>query len=247
MLLRRRGFDFHGAPPAIQRGWAEAGTTVASPGEAVVVDRGLSHFDGPEPVAARMVSVAVAIIAASLCLAFFSQSDPIQPWRTSAAAYTYNCPYGVEMPLTTLENTVLRYIAIRDFRKLPYIVWLVLALYGDSFIFILGSTMLQFSIPLGTHITACRIATVMCICFYVSTKVNTYGESLPPEALCCFVLTPANDIFYTQMLKWNDGMIGLESTGLGNPEVNNRLKKLAVRAFSGSLLTLLSTSTADGT
>lgn len=123
MLLRRGGFDFHGAPPAIQRGWVEAGTTVASPGEAVVVDRGLSHFDGPEPVAARMVSVAVAIIAASLCLAFFSQSDPIQPWRTSAAAYTYNCPYGVEMPLTTLENTVLRYIAIRDFRKLPYIVW----------------------------------------------------------------------------------------------------------------------------
>ncbi|KAK8090992.1 hypothetical protein PG994_000497 [Apiospora phragmitis] len=96
MLPRRGVFDFHGPPPALQRIGAEPDAIAGPLGEAMVFDRDLSHYDAPEPVAARMVSVAVAIIAASLCLAFF----------------------------------------------------MVLAIYGDSFIFILGSTMLQFSIPL---------------------------------------------------------------------------------------------------
>lgn len=38
-------------------------------------------------------------------------------------------------------------------------------------------------------------------------------------------------------------MIGLESTNVGNREINSRLKKLAGRALLGSVLILLSTST----
>ncbi|KAK8128424.1 hypothetical protein PG984_009532 [Apiospora sp. TS-2023a] len=66
--LEARRFDFHGAPPASQRA---AAANYGPLGE-TVVDRGLAHFEAPEPVAARMVSVAVAIFAASLSLAFFS-------------------------------------------------------------------------------------------------------------------------------------------------------------------------------
>ncbi|KAK8106174.1 hypothetical protein PG999_009533 [Apiospora kogelbergensis] len=117
MFLRRSGFHFHGAPAALQRAGPEP------PGGTVVFYRDLSHFEEPEPIPARMISVAVDIIAASLCLVFF----------------------------------------------------VLLALYGDCFMFILGSTMLQFSFPLSTNITACRVATVMCICFYVSTKGHLCG------------------------------------------------------------------------
>ncbi|KAK8079758.1 hypothetical protein PG997_007576 [Apiospora hydei] len=234
MLLRRGCFDFHGAPPAVQRIGAEPDNAIIAEqplGEAVVVGRDLSHFDAPEPIAARMISVAVAIIAASLCLSFF----------------------------------------------------MVLAIYGDSFVFVLGSTMLQFSIPLGTHITACRVATVICICFYVSTKhivrgtvkgrfksrlyiFNTFFLIVLPDK---HIPRPNNKLSQPTLLhtkthlsrhgrvkahdvspescsfklKWTDGMIGLESTSLGSWEINTRLKRLAVRAFFGSVFTLFSTST----
>ncbi|KAK7981756.1 hypothetical protein PG988_003994 [Apiospora saccharicola] len=77
MLLRQGSFDFHGAPPASQRAAAgpvgDAAAANYGPLDETMVDRGLLHFEAPEPVAARMVSVAVAIFAASLSLAFFSQ------------------------------------------------------------------------------------------------------------------------------------------------------------------------------
>ncbi|KAK7956975.1 uncharacterized protein PG986_006197 [Apiospora aurea] len=244
MLLRRGCFDFHGALPAAQGIGAERDNAIIAEqplGEAVVVGRGLSHFDAPEPIDARMISVAVAIIAASLCLSFF----------------------------------------------------MVLAIDGDSFIFVLGSTMLQFSIPLGTYITACRVATVICICFYVSTKLiylflvdrshivrgtvkgrfrsrlyifSTFFLIVLPDkhiprpnnklsqptlfpiktALSRHGRAKAHDVSpgsCSFKLKWADGMIGLESTSLGGWEINTRLERLAVRAFFGSVFTLFSTST----
>ena len=128
------------------------------------------------------------------------------PWSLKAGVYSQ--PIFIYVTYDNASDlsgttTVMRYMTVPDFRKLPYIVWctfsrlrfpsspllgtspfasvheylyssatVVLAVYGDSFLFILGSTMLQFSIPLGTYITACRVATVLCICFYVSTKVR---------------------------------------------------------------------------
>lgn len=90
MPLRQGSFDFHGAPPASQRAEDDLGTAAhAGPLGETVFGRGPSHFEALEPVAARMISVAVAIIAASLCLTFFSQSHGPSKLAYTANLYLY--------------------------------------------------------------------------------------------------------------------------------------------------------------
>ncbi|KAK8051206.1 hypothetical protein PG993_002591 [Apiospora rasikravindrae] len=198
MLLRRGGFDFHGAPPALQRVGAEPDATIIAEqhlGEAEVVDRDLSHFEAPEPVAARVISVAVAIIAASLCLTFFIQRPSRETHFGLPGRYGY-----LHMFLCIYEaaDHFLLFLDVLSDKHIP-----------------------RSNNQLSQH----TLLPIKTIC---PSMVKAHDVS--PES-CSF------------KLKWTDGMIGFESTNLGSHEINLRLRRLAVRAFFGSALTLVSTAT----
>ncbi|KAL2272315.1 hypothetical protein FJTKL_06960 [Diaporthe vaccinii] len=60
--------------------------------------------------------------------------------------------------------------AVKDWRLLPYTMWVVLAVYLFSFIFVFGSTVLQFGIGTNFNEQACTAAMGLCLFAYVTSK-----------------------------------------------------------------------------
>ncbi|KAH0594221.1 hypothetical protein MHUMG1_08060 [Metarhizium humberi] len=63
-----------------------------------------------------------------------------------------------------------RCLAIRSWSRLPIVVWLVFAIYADSYIFVFASAMLQHSIGLNASFRTCDSAILICLVCYVTTK-----------------------------------------------------------------------------
>ncbi|KAK7928066.1 ring finger domain protein [Apiospora marii] len=139
MLLRRGIFDFHGAPPVFQRATARPGTVAdAGPPGETVVDRGLSHFEAPEPIAARMISVAVAIFAASLCLAFFSKARSTIVHAVAAADIPCDLRADVTVNSSrsnhsTISKHIVRGTVKRRFKSRLYIFNAIFLIESCSF------------------------------------------------------------------------------------------------------------------
>ncbi|KAI0016545.1 hypothetical protein F4780DRAFT_783159 [Xylariomycetidae sp. FL0641] len=64
--------------------------------------------------------------------------------------------------------------AIRNWRKLPYLIWLLLALYVDSYLFLLGSSILEFTYSANQNLAVCQATILFCITLYLSTKLLIY-------------------------------------------------------------------------
>ncbi|KAK2599603.1 hypothetical protein N8I77_011343 [Diaporthe amygdali] len=60
--------------------------------------------------------------------------------------------------------------AVKDWRLLPYTMWVVLMVYAFSFIFVFGSTVLQFGVGTNFNEQACTAAMGLCLFAYVSSK-----------------------------------------------------------------------------
>ncbi|OTA96723.1 hypothetical protein M434DRAFT_27595 [Hypoxylon sp. CO27-5] len=64
-----------------------------------------------------------------------------------------------------------RSLVIRTWQRLPYIVWLVLAIYIDSWIFVFGTGIINYGIGVDSNIGVCSAAILLCLFCYVTTKL----------------------------------------------------------------------------
>ncbi|KAG6008929.1 hypothetical protein E4U54_008631 [Claviceps lovelessii] len=78
--------------------------------------------------------------------------------------------------VSLLSTTVLtmfltqRCLAIRYWSRVPVVMWLVLAIYVDSYLFVIGSALLQNTLGANYNMKTCDSAILMCLVCYVTTK-----------------------------------------------------------------------------
>ncbi|KAK2021079.1 hypothetical protein LX32DRAFT_714142 [Colletotrichum zoysiae] len=67
-----------------------------------------------------------------------------------------------------------RMTAFKNWRRIPLVVWLVFAIYADSYLFVFSTAILQFALGVNTNIQICDGAILLCLVCYVTTKVLIY-------------------------------------------------------------------------
>ncbi|KAL2117025.1 hypothetical protein VTJ04DRAFT_9193 [Mycothermus thermophilus] len=69
--------------------------------------------------------------------------------------------------------TAQRYLAVKTWKQLPFVQWLVFCIYIDSFLFVLGTAIIQFGFGVGYSGSVCETAILLCLVFYVTAKVSS--------------------------------------------------------------------------
>ncbi|KAK9776991.1 hypothetical protein AB5N19_07583 [Seiridium cardinale] len=204
----------------------------------------------------------------------------LSPHEALASRTLYNTNEGepVAGKVTNVLVTVLasslccsfffqRYSKVTNWRRLPFIQWLVLGLYADSFIFLLGSAVLQFSFNMSDSFAACEAGTVLCLSAYITTKKASISNGLTnrindlqgenciigvkQEVLVAAVTYDVIVNVYLTMLflgplsvsysfSWRPGSVLLTSGSSRQLSLNNKLRGLALKTFIGACLTLAS-------
>ncbi|KAK1597706.1 uncharacterized protein LY79DRAFT_587281 [Colletotrichum navitas] len=67
-----------------------------------------------------------------------------------------------------------RIAAFKNWKRIPLVVWLVFAIYTDSYLFVFVTAILQFALGVNTNIKICDGAILLCLVCYVTTKVLIY-------------------------------------------------------------------------
>jgi len=67
-----------------------------------------------------------------------------------------------------------RFLAVKAWNRLPFVQWLVFAIYTDSFLFVFATGILQFGLGVDASITVCESAILLCLACYVTTKILIY-------------------------------------------------------------------------
>ncbi|OHF02070.1 hypothetical protein CORC01_02649 [Colletotrichum orchidophilum] len=65
---------------------------------------------------------------------------------------------------------VMRCLSVKDWKALPWTMWLVVFIYFFSFLFVFGTSILQFGFGADLNFDTCSAATLFCLGAYVSTK-----------------------------------------------------------------------------
>ncbi|KAK0706839.1 hypothetical protein B0T26DRAFT_655751, partial [Lasiosphaeria miniovina] len=64
-----------------------------------------------------------------------------------------------------------RFLAVKAWTRLPFVQWLVFAIYSDSFLFVFATAILQFAFGVDHSISVCESAILLCLACYVTTKL----------------------------------------------------------------------------
>ncbi|KAL7795185.1 hypothetical protein V8C37DRAFT_408861 [Trichoderma ceciliae] len=82
----------------------------------------------------------------------------------------------ISVMLSLTATTVLtlfltqRVLVIKAWSRLPPVVWLVFAIYIDSYIFVIATAILQHSLGVNSGYGICEAAIILCLVCYVTTK-----------------------------------------------------------------------------
>ncbi|TEA13896.1 hypothetical protein C8034_v003838 [Colletotrichum sidae] len=107
----------------------------------------------------------------------------------------------------------MRVSTVKDWRILPYTMWLVLFIYFFSFLFVFGTSILQFGFGTDLNFETCSASTLFCLGAYVSTKLVRgfdYANSLRMLIGRVFVLIVILNFIF-RITDYNNGLcvIGL--------------------------------------
>ncbi|KAK4207021.1 hypothetical protein QBC37DRAFT_104763 [Rhypophila decipiens] len=70
--------------------------------------------------------------------------------------------------------TTQRVLAVKTWGRLPFVQWLVFAIYTDSFMFVFATAILQFGFGVDHSMPVCEAAILLCLVCYVTTKILIY-------------------------------------------------------------------------
>ncbi|KAK3683573.1 hypothetical protein B0T22DRAFT_519665 [Podospora appendiculata] len=64
-----------------------------------------------------------------------------------------------------------RFLAVKIWSRLPFVQWLVFAIYADSFLFVFATAIIQFGFGVDHSVSICEAAILLCLACYVTTKL----------------------------------------------------------------------------
>ncbi|KAF4986943.1 hypothetical protein FDECE_15683 [Fusarium decemcellulare] len=67
-----------------------------------------------------------------------------------------------------------RIIAVKSWRRLPFVMWIVFAIYVDSYCFVFATAIIQQVFGVNSSFAMCHGAILLCLVCYVTTKVLIY-------------------------------------------------------------------------
>ncbi|KAF3157402.1 hypothetical protein TWF225_001159 [Orbilia oligospora] len=67
-----------------------------------------------------------------------------------------------------------RVMIISSWRKLTAVRWYLLIIYLDSLLFIFSAGFISLGLGVNISLSYCAVANIMCIVFYITTKVVSY-------------------------------------------------------------------------
>ncbi|KAI0156069.1 hypothetical protein BJ166DRAFT_350269 [Pestalotiopsis sp. NC0098] len=67
-----------------------------------------------------------------------------------------------------------RVSAIKEWNKLPLVVWLVFAIFVDSWLFVFVTAILKQGVGLNSSFNVCSAGIIVCLCAYLSSKILIY-------------------------------------------------------------------------
>ncbi|KAM5355652.1 hypothetical protein ACJ41O_002298 [Fusarium nematophilum] len=67
-----------------------------------------------------------------------------------------------------------RILAVKSWRRLPFVVWIVFAIYVDSYFFVFVTAILQQVFGVNSSFHICHGAILLCLVCYVTTKIFIY-------------------------------------------------------------------------
>ncbi|KAK6839328.1 ring finger domain protein [Apiospora arundinis] len=74
---------------------------------------------------------------------------------------------------------LFRAAQVQSWRSLAWTTWLLLAIYFDSYLFVMASAVLHFGFSLNEFHSLCEAATLLCLLAYLSSKAYTvYGSGV---------------------------------------------------------------------
>ncbi|KAK8073480.1 hypothetical protein PG994_004379 [Apiospora phragmitis] len=129
----------------------------------------------PEPRYAKVSGIVVSVLASSACASFFLfRVAQVKIWRSLAwthwrkSTWPPNTPWRMEK--TWAENK-------RMLKGVFDVSPVLLAIYFDSYLFVMASTILHYNFSVNDYHSLCEAATLLCLLAYLSSKVRklTYG------------------------------------------------------------------------
>ncbi|KAK7946252.1 uncharacterized protein PG986_010573 [Apiospora aurea] len=136
-----------------------------------------------ETVAGRIVNLLLVIFGSSVCCAFiYYRCATVRAWRR-VPYIIWRKPHPVPLYMARQydsESRVLlspascsvrwNYLLTQTFA--PNLV--VIAIYADSLLFMLGSSLTQFTLDANDNVRVCRATILLCITAYLSSKLLIY-------------------------------------------------------------------------
>ncbi|CAJ2511565.1 Uu.00g071900.m01.CDS01 [Anthostomella pinea] len=63
-----------------------------------------------------------------------------------------------------------RFLAVKSWRRLPFIVWVVFAIFTDSSIFVFATAVVTYGVGVNSGFDVCSAANLLCLVCYLTTK-----------------------------------------------------------------------------
>ncbi|KAK7917405.1 hypothetical protein PG985_011013 [Apiospora marii] len=121
--------------------------------------------------------------------------------------------------------------------------FLLLAIYFDSYLFVMASTVLHYSFSLNDYHSLCEAATLLCLLAYLSSKAYlTAVFTYPIYRACDLHITgasPCTDALAGYTVKGSAEISPTAASG-GTRTRSERLLRVAKKSFAGCCLTLSS-------
>ncbi|KAH8658091.1 hypothetical protein BX600DRAFT_468643 [Xylariales sp. PMI_506] len=113
---------------------------------------------------------------APLVLSFLRDAVPIPPAADEEPIAARICSLIVALAANLILGSLLtqRFVAVKDWRSLPWIMWLVFLIYSMSILYVCGAVIVQYGVGTGRNATACSAAMIVCLSIYLSIKVLIY-------------------------------------------------------------------------
>ncbi|KAM6477751.1 hypothetical protein HDV62DRAFT_401266 [Trichoderma sp. SZMC 28011] len=114
------------------------------------------------PLPGQIISVMLSLAATTVLTLFLSKAAP---WVVPLPLF---CSDMKE--LNAVSILAQRVLVIKAWNRLPPVVWLVFAIYVDSYLFVIATAVLQHSLGVNSSYGICEAAIFLCLVCYVTTK-----------------------------------------------------------------------------
>ncbi|KAL6867975.1 hypothetical protein J3F83DRAFT_85175 [Trichoderma novae-zelandiae] len=120
------------------------------------------HHQGARvPLPGQIISVMLSMVATTVLTLFLSEAAH----RLCLACWEKLKAVGI---------SAQRVLVIKAWKRLPPVVWLVFAIYVDSYAFVVATAVLQHSLGVNSSYGICEAAIILCLVCYVTTKIFIY-------------------------------------------------------------------------